>query len=202
MNTDRNETARQPPGDPSRHERRAADLLLTLGTIQSTLANLKCQVAKGGARTVGILSVLNQLCELADTQADMLRSAFCLGSQGKARAGAQQLLAHGAAQGPELAATYVALRRLVTRAAQQEASGSYLARHLATTWPAALSHITCSISAVNVEAVQLLAASCDDLDAETAAAQPELDASLEALYEAMIAAVAELEAAAGHWPAK
>lgn len=198
MNADRNEPARESAEQPSLYEARSADLLRTLGTIQSTLAHLKCQVARGGARTVGILSVLNQLCELADTQADMLRSAFWLGTQGNARAGAHQLLAHGALQGPELAATYVALRRLVNRAAQQEAPGSYLARHLATSWPAALSHITCSISAVNVEAVQLLAASCDDLDAETAAAQPELNASLEALHEAMVAAVAELEAAAGH----
>ncbi len=197
MNTHRNQAAqestrRQPRPDPT-----ADDLLLTVCTIRSTLAHLKCQVGQGGARTIGILSVLNRLCEIADTQADMLRSAFWMADQGNARAGVQQLLAHGALQGADLAAAYLALRRLVARAAQQEAKGSYLSHHLATTWPAALSHTTCSISAVNVEAVQLLAASCDDLDAETAAAQPELHASLEALREAMTTAVAELEAAAG-----
>lgn len=184
-----------PPCTP---EPTSDDLLGILATIQSTLVHLKCQVAKGAARTVGILSVLNRLGEIAETQADMLRAAFRVAEQGNARAGAHQLLAHGALQGPELAAAFVALRRLVTHAAEQEAPGSYMARHLTTTWPAALAHITCSISAVNVEAVQLLAASCDNLDAETAAAQPELNASLEALRAAMLTAVAELEAATGN----
>ena len=62
-------------------------------TIQSTLVHLKYQVARGGASTVGILSLLNRICEIADTQDDMLRAVFWMAEQGDARSGAHRLLA-------------------------------------------------------------------------------------------------------------